>query len=459
MINLMITAPASNSGKTAVSCGLMALLKDRGLKTCAFKCGPDYIDPMFHRSVMGIPGRNLDVFMAGEEGVKASFANGSAGCDAAVCEGVMGYFDGFMPGSDTASAWHLSEILDLPALLVVRPRGSALTLAAVIRGMAEFRRQNRIVGVILNDCSEIYCRTYKESLEKESGIPILGYLPPMEEARFESRHLGLMTSEEIDDLSQRIGAIGRKMEETVDIDHILRVCERTDDGEQDFRGSSIRRGSRGKRQPEEDRHPVIAVARDAAFSFIYEESIEALQGAGADIRFFSPIVDSTLPEGAAGIYLPGGYPELYGRELSENRSMKEAICNAVAGGMPVIAECGGFMYLSDKLTDDKGRSWDMAGIFPGKSENAGHLVRFGYGYISAKADSLLLRRGEKIPVHEFHYWDTDSNGTDMHFAKAYGNRNWDFGFASDSMYAGFPHLYLAGNDGLLARRFVEAAGR
>ena len=196
MIKFMITAPSSNTGKTAVTCGLLSLLERKGFDPCAFKCGPDYIDPMFHRSVMGIQSNNLDVFLAGEDGVRNVFAHYSKGHDAAVCEGVMGYYDGRTVGSTEASAWHVASLLDIPAILVVRPKGAALTLAAIIKGLAEFRNPSRICGVIFNDCSEMFYKTYAPSIEAESGIPVLGYLPHMEEAGFESRHLGLMTAEE-----------------------------------------------------------------------------------------------------------------------------------------------------------------------------------------------------------------------------------------------------------------------
>lgn len=459
MFNLMITAPASNSGKTAVTCGLISLFKEMGFNPRAFKCGPDYIDPMFHRSVMGVSGSNLDVFLAGEEGVKNSFINGCRNHDAVICEGVMGYYDGYMPGSDVASAWHVADILNLPAVLVVRPKGSALTVAALIKGIAEFRKPSHICGVILNECSEKFFRTYGDSIEKESGVSILGHLPHMEDAGFESRHLGLMTTEEVRDVSERIKRIGKRMRETVDIRRLIEICSRDAACDSDIHQAREQEKGKSKNKNERKSNPVIAVARDAAFSFIYEESLVALQTAGADIKFFSPMKDMMLPDGTDGIYLPGGYPELYAKELSHNISMREKIRVSVKKGTPVIAECGGFLYLSDKLADHKGITWDMAGVFRGTGKNTGRPVRFGYGFISAEEDSMLLRRGERVPVHEFHYWDTDNTGNDMHFEKPYGMRSWGFGFASDTMYAGFPHLYLAGNDGLLAKRFVEAAKR
>lgn len=449
MIKLMITAPSSNTGKTAVTCGLLSLLERKGFDPCAFKCGPDYIDPMFHRHVMGIQSNNLDVFLTGEDGVKEVFRTYSKGHDAAVCEGVMGYYDGRMAKSTEASAWHVASLLELPAVLVMRPKGSALTLAAVIKGLVEFRQPSRICGVIFNDCSEMFYKTYAKAIEEESGIPVIGYLPHMEEAGFESRHLGLLTAEEIDDLSERIVRIGYKMDETIDLDRLIGIIGWQDGGAG---------GPADADRDAESGDPVtIAVARDAAFNFIYEETLAAFERAGARIEYFSPLSDSNLPDNTCGIYLPGGYPELYGKELEANDVMRGHIALAVMNGMPTIAECGGFLYLSDRLTDDQGNTWSMAGALPGSAANAGRLVRFGYGHISAGEDTMLIKKGEQFPVHEFHYWETDEPGSDLHFTKASAPKEWDFGFASDTLYAGFPHLYPAGADGCMAKRFVEAA--
>ena len=450
MFKVMLTAAASNSGKTAVTCGLLSLLKRKGMDPCAFKCGPDYIDPMFHRSVLGIPSNNLDVFLAGEEGVKDVFARNRIGCGVAVCEGVMGYYDGVRRSGEKAddgtfaSAYHVSQLLDIPAILVIRPKGAALTLAAVIKGVAQFREDSRICGVIFNDCSESYYKMYGPAIEKAGGVPVLGYVPHMAEADFESRHLGLMTAEEISDLAERIDRIGRKMEETIDLEKLLALAEAEPD----------------EAAAETGAHEIlarIAVARDEAFSFIYAATITALENAGAEIVYFSPVHDNSLPENIDGLYLPGGYPELYGRQLAANEYMRESIREAVTAGLPTIAECGGFLYLSSELKDAEGRNWPMVGVLPGSGSNAGRLVRFGYGYISSDADSMLLRAGEQVPVHEFHYWDTTADGCDMTLTKLSTGARWNFGFASDTLYAGFPHLYIAGCR--LAERFVKACRR
>ena len=501
MFQVMITAAASNSGKTAVTCGLLALLKRQGLDPCAFKCGPDYIDPMFHRSVLGIDSSNLDVFLAGEEGVKEVFARNRSGHDAVVCEGVMGYYDGITGNSARASAWHVASLLEIPAIMVIRPKGAALTLAAVIKGMCEFRAPSRICGVIFNDCSEMYYSTYAPAIEAECGIPVLGYLPHMEEAGFESRHLGLMTAEEIADLSARIDRIGERMEETVDLARLFEVCGSNQVNRLQAEGGQTGCAQTGCAQMDFAQKDAleaqiqvaapdvrIAVARDKAFNFIYADSIRALREAGVEPVFFSPLDDSALPENVSGLYLPGGYPELYARQLAANESMRGSIRAAVEGGLPTIAECGGFLYLSSQLEDTEGSSWPMAGVLPGSAANKGRLVRFGYGFIGSGASGdecaigasdnsctgtapgqsgecgMLFRPGEQIPVHEFHYWDTDCPGSDLTLTKNSNGKQWQFGYATETLYAGFPHLYLAGTvgtaDGVsLAERFAEAARR
>lgn len=447
MLKLMITAAASNSGKTAVTCGLLSMLKRKGCEPAAFKCGPDYIDPMFHRSVLGIRSDNLDVFLAGEEGVKEVFARGSRGCGAAVCEGVMGYYDGITGDSAKASAWHVAQLLGLPAVLVIRPKGAALTLAAVIRGLKEFKDPSGIRGVIFNDCSRMYYQTYGPVIEQASGVPVLGYVPHMEEAAFESRHLGLMTAEEIADLGKRIDRIGQVMEETIDFERLLQIAGADSTDEADGPDEPADEGSCAPLAR-------VAVARDAAFNFIYAGSVAALEKAGAEIVYFSPLRDAAMPPDIDGLYLPGGYPELYAGTLSENDAMRTQIREAVLGGLPTVAECGGFLYLSQSLADADGEIWPMAGALPGHGAGTGKLVRFGYGYIGCEKDSMLFRAGEQVPVHEFHYWDTSEPGSDLTLTKNSNGKQWQFGYASNTLYAGFPHLYLAGGE--LAARFAAA---
>lgn len=442
MTGLVVAAPQSGSGKTSFTCALLAALKRRGFDPCSFKCGPDYIDPMFHRSVLGVDCRNLDLFLASENRVQELFAAGACGHEAAVVEGAMGLYDG-LSFTDRASAWHVSQALGLPIVLVLRPRGASLTLAAQLKGLLEFRSPCPIAGIVLNDCREGLYRSLAPMLERETGLPVLGFLPHMEEAQLPSRHLGLYTAGEIKDLNHRIEALSQALEEHVDLDRLVELC-------------SIPVPPHGPFFLSADRKIPIAVARDEAFCFTYAETLEALERADGVPVFFSPIHDSGLPTGIGGLYLPGGYPELHAQALSKNEAMRAAVRTAVEGGLPTVAECGGFLYLGRELTDAEGVTYPMTGVLPGSGFPTGKLVRFGYAHLTAQEDSLLFRAGESIPVHEFHHWDSTENGSTFHAEKPGTGRSWDCGFASQTLYAAFPHLYFGG-DKKLAERFISAA--
>ena len=443
MIRLLLAAPASGGGKTTVTCALLAALRRRGLSPCAFKCGPDYIDPMFHRSVLGVESHNLDLFLAGEEAARDLFARCAGGHGAAVCEGAMGFYDGVGGSTDRASAWHAADTLDLPVILVVRPRGASLTLAAQIRGLCAFRKPSHIAGLLLNDCSPAMCRSLGPMLERETGLPVLGCLPHLEQAEFQSRHLGLQTAGEIAGLKERIETMARELEAHVDMERLLELCT----GSVPEPLSPVRQAASSV---------PIAVARDEAFCFTYAETLETLRMAGAEPVFFSPLRDTALPERACGVYLPGGYPELYAARLSQNAAMRRAVAAAVNGGMPTVAECGGFLYLGKTLEDMDGQVWPMAGVLPGAGFSTKKLVRFGYANLTAEEDSLLLRAGETVPAHEFHYWDSTENGRALRAEKPVSGKTWACGFTGPTLYAAFPHLYLAGRPELAAR-FAEAA--
>ena len=446
MIRLMLAAPASGSGKTVMTCALLKALQSRGLNPCAFKCGPDYIDPMFHRAALGVDSRSLDLFLCGAERARTLFERACAGHGAAVCEGVMGFYDGLGGVSDRASTWHTADALKLPVLLVLRARGASLTLAAQIHGLRSFRENSRIVGVLLNECGEALFKALAPTLERESGVPVLGCLPPMEEARFESRHLGLYTAAEIDDLEPRLDALARALEEHTDMDRLLALCEC---------GGPV---TQAPVKPARAARVRIAVARDEAFCFTYAETLEELEAQGAEPVFFSPLRCGALPDQIGGLYLPGGYPELYARQLSDNGSMLRAVAKAVRGGLPTVAECGGFLYLGETLRDENGMPHRMTGVLPGEGADAGRLVRFGYVNLHADRDSLLFRRGERVAAHEFHHWDTTEPGDGLGVEKASGRRSWRGGYVNETLYASFPHLYFAGRPELAAR-FVEAAVR
>ena len=452
MIQFLLAAPRSGSGKTTMTCALLMALKRRGCAPCAFKSGPDYIDPMFHRAVLGVESRSLDLFFSAPETVRTLYARGAAGHGAAVCEGAMGFYDGLGGVSDRASAWHLADTLGLPVLLVVEPKGQSLTLAAELNGLKNFRTPSpinlsglavaAIAGILLNNCTARMHALLAPMLEKETGLPVLGFLPKLPEAVIGSRHLGLYTAAEVENLQQKLALLADAVEEHIDWPRLLALCEKEPPAL--------------PVQPETPPARVrIAVAQDEAFCFTYAETLEAFRDAGAEVVFFSPLRDTALPENIGGLYLPGGYPELHTRELSENTSLLREIKRKIESGLPTAAECGGFLYLGQSLTDAEGQSWPMAGVLPGEAKDAGRLVRFGYAALSADSDSMLFRAGESFPIHEFHHWDSTANGTALAAKKPVGGAAWRCGSVNEHFYAGFPHLYWAGTP--LPQRFAAAA--
>lgn len=442
MIQFLLAAPRSGSGKTTMTCALLMALKRQGCAPCAFKSGPDYIDPMFHRAVLGVESRSLDLFFSAPETVRTLYAKGAAGHGAAVCEGAMGFYDGLGGVSDRASAWHLADTLGLPVLLVVEPKGQSLTLAAELNGLVNFRTPSHIAGILLNNCTAQMHALLAPMLEKETGLPVLGFLPKLPEAVIGSRHLGLYTAAEVENLQQKLALLADAAEEHIDWPRLLALCEKEPPA----------LPARAETPPARVR---IAVARDEAFCFIYAETLEAFRDAGAEVVFFSPLRDTALPENIGGLYLPGGYPELHARELSGNTSLLREIKQKIESGLPTAAECGGFLYLGQSLTDAEGQSWPMAGVLPGEAKDAGRLVRFGYAALNADSDSMLFRAGESFPIHEFHHWDSTANGTALAAKKPVGGAEWRCGFINEHFYAGFPHLYWAGTP--LPQRFAAAA--
>ena len=442
MIQFLLAAPRSGSGKTTMTCALLMALKRRGCAPCAFKSGPDYIDPMFHRAVLGVESRSLDLFFSAPETVRALYARGAAGHGAAVCEGAMGFYDGLGGVSDRASAWHLADTLGLPVLLVVEPKGQSLTLAAELNGLDSFRTPSHIAGILLNNCTAQMHALLAPMLEEETGLPVLGFLPKLPEAVIGSRHLGLYTAAEVENLQQKLALLADAAEEHIDWPRLLALCEKEPP-------------ALPEKAPRPPARVRIAVAQDEAFCFIYAETLEAFRDAGAEVVFFSPLRDTALPENIGGLYLPGGYPELHARELSGNTSLLREIKRKIKSGLPTAAECGGFLYLGQSLTDAEGQSWPMAGVLPGEAKDAGRLVRFGYAALSADSDSMLFRAGESFPIHEFHHWDSTANGTALAAKKPVGGAEWRCGFVNEHFYAGFPHLYWAGTP--LPQRFAAAA--
>ena len=434
---ILLAAGSSGSGKTLITCGLLEALVERGLKTASFKCGPDYIDPMFHSRVIGTKSRNLDTFFTVPEVTKYLLTRNARDCEVAVMEGVMGFYDGVAGTTTRASAYDLANVTDTPVILIVNSRGMSVSLAAYVKGFLEYKKDSHIKGVIFNQMSPMLYPRMKKLLEEELGVAVLGYVPKVEDCVIESRHLGLVLPDEIPELKDRLHKLAGVLEETLDIDRILELAGEAPDlldakpeSVTDFRLSEPVR---------------IGVAEDEAFCFFYADNFRLLGEMGAEIVPFSPMEDKQLPDDLDGLLLYGGYPELNGEALERNASMKEEIAQAVKQGMPCMAECGGFMYLHEEMEGMDGNFYQMAGVIPGKAYRTPKLSRFGYVTLTQKKLALGMEDFGEIPAHEFHYFDSENCGEDFHAAKPESKRGWDCIHGTDTMLAGFPHLYYYGN--------------
>ena len=429
---IMFAAIASGSGKTTVTCAVLQALINRGLVPAAFKCGPDYIDPMFHSEIIGAHTRNLDLFMLSEEACKYLLAVNSAQADLAVLEGVMGYYDGLGGRSTEASSYHLASLTATPVILIVDCRGASLSLAALISGFARFRPDSGIKGIILNNLSDSLYQGYKKMLEAETGLSVVGYFPSLPECSLESRQLGLISPTEVDGLKQKVALLAKQAEQSLDLDMLLTLARQAPG--LDYPVFKIKKGT-----------PVtIGVAKDKAFCFYYQDSLELLEKMGAAIRFFSPLHDQTLPA-CDGIVLGGGYPELYAEKLADNISMRQSLKYALQKGIPCLAEGGGYLYLLDALVDKEGREHKMTGFLAGQARVTSHLSRFGYITLTALKHNLLCAAGETIKAHEFHYSDSSNYGNSFRAVKPISGKSWDCIHSKENVLAGYPHLHFWSN--------------
>ncbi len=443
---LLFAAPASGSGKTTVVCGLLRALKNRGRAVRSFKCGPDFIDPLFHEQVVGVPSGTLDLFFSDEMQLRRLYCRHAAGAEVSLIEGVMGYYDGLGAASSAASSYAVAKALNVPVVLILDSRGQSLSALATLEGFLRFRPDSRIRGVIFNRMSEGVYAALVPEVEK-LGVRPLGFVPKAPELMIESRHLGLITPGEIIDLEQKLDALAALLEKTVDMDGLLALANEA---------------------PALDAPPAplipfmpptkIAVARDEAFCFLYRDNLDLLRDYGAEIAFFSPIHDAALPKGTQGLILPGGYPELNAKALSENEPMRRAIREAIENGLPCLGECGGFLYLHRELEDMEGRFWSMAGVLDARAYRTQKLGRFGYITLNAKEDTAFLPAGETVRGHEFHYFESESCGDALRAQKPSGSRCWDCGHAEGPLLMGFPHLYYPSNPKLI-ERFLRACAK
>lgn len=458
---VMLAAPKSGSGKTTITCALLQALKNQGQQVVSYKCGPDYIDPMFHQKVMDIPSKNLDTFFTDEEVTRELFLKGRTGEEFAVMEGVMGLFDGLGGVREEGSSYHLAKVTGTPIILVVDAKGMGRSVIPLIAGFLAYDEAKLIQGVILNRMSKSYCATIKPLIEEELNIKVVGCFPEYKQFCIESRHLGLMLPHELKDIKVQLQAVAEEFVKTVSVEKVVEIGAGASEVEIESEGfDTTENHSNG---------PLIAVARDEAFCFYYEDNLRMLFECGARLTYFSPLWDKNLPEGCSGLLLGGGYPELYAEKLSQNTDMLTAIKAAMEDNMPVVAECGGFMYLHSVLEDKNRMSYNMVGALSGKCFDIGKSVRFGY--IEVQEQSNVLKdmdvennrlhswlKGGVIRGHEFHYFDSEYNGVDCLAVKPVTGKSYPCVIADDNHWLGFPHLYYPSNP-VFTRSFVEKAAQ
>lgn len=464
--SIVIAGTNSGCGKTTISMGIMAALAERGLKVQPFKVGPDYIDPMFHTFITGRESRNLDSWMLEEDHVRYLFARNSSDADIAVIEGVMGLYDGCSGSSSQGSTAHVSKIINAPVVLVINGEAMSLSAAALVKGFAEFDKGVIVKGVIINNISgKAHYEMLKEAIEGYTGIAVLGYLQHNDGFAIGSRHLGLVTSDEIHDLKERTGRLARQLQETVDLDMLLKLSKEASNTNtceiNNINGIASGFPINSVISDNAPKKVRLAVARDKAFCFYYRDNLDLLEMLGAELVFFSPVSDSRLPENMDGMYFGGGYPEIWAEELQNNITMRLDIKRQIESGMPAYAECGGLMYMTDSITGKDDRKFEMVGLIPGESRMTSSLNRFGYVFVKLKENTILAEKGSEIRAHEFHFSETEVDSKvkacyEVSRRKAgLAEQSWDCGFKAYNLLAGYAHMHFWSNPEF-AKGFVRS---
>jgi cobyrinic acid a,c-diamide synthase len=447
---LILAAPMSGSGKTTITAGLIAALTARGLRVAPFKVGPDYIDPSYHALAAGRPCYNLDSWLLAPEQVQALFAQRTQDADLALIEGVMGLFDGVSGDDDSGSAAHLARLLDAPVILVIDAKAMASSAAALVKGFHDFDPRVPVAGVILNRVgSERHARLLQEAIKTSVGIPVLGCLTRDDTLRLPERHLGLVPTHEAGRWAEWLDTLSQKLAASVDLDQVMELAKSA-------RELDLPVANLFTFQHHEIRAK-IAVARDAAFNFLYDDNLDLLRAAGAEIAFFSPLNDATLPGGSQALYLCGGFPEIYAAELAANTALHEAVRSAHHAGLPIYAECGGLMYLTEHIIDASGCAFPMVGLLPGTSVMSSQ-VSIGYRTVRTLHDSWLCRAGETLRGHEFHYsnWETGSFDIPAVYEIIQSSSHREEGIQIGSLIASYVHLHFLAHPELAARMVAAA---
>ena len=444
---VVIAGVRSGVGKTTIATGIMGALTRRGLEVQPFKAGPDYIDPSYHKLACGVPSRNLDTWLCDHSTVLELFQRASAGRDVSVVEGVMGVFDGHSSLTEEGSSAQLAKLLGAPVILIADAAKVARSVAAEVLGFQMFDPDLNVAGVILNGVgSDRHLEFCKPQIEATTGLPVLGYLPRKDEFIQPERHLGLIPTVEGTVASKWYDSVINQVEATMDVPAILKLAQT----------AQTPPAAPGVYPSEPlPARTTIAVAQDMAFNFYYQDSLDLLTAWGAEIVPFSPLEDSKLPAGAGGIYLGGGFPELFADQLSENKPMHDSIRQAVGKGVPVYAECGGLMYLGKSLSDLEGVTHAMIGVIPAESAMSRSRLTLGYREVESCVDSPVLPKGQRVRGHEFH-WSTLAKQPEANESvyKVVDQDNRLDGFRTGNVWASYVHIHLGSRPGL-ASRFVE----
>lgn len=435
MHTFMLAGVSSNVGKTTVTMGIMSALCKRGLDVVPFKTGPDYIDPMFHTFVTGKKSTNLDTWMLDQDTIRQLFYRKLSESSIGIMEGVMGLYDGHGADSDIGSSAYLSKTVEAPVFLIIDGRGMSKSAAAMVKGYVEFDREVNIAGVIINKISsESHYKLLKGMIETFAGVPCVGYFPNCPEIVMNSRHLGLIPVDELEGLREQVDQAAKMAESCIDLDRMLELSIKA-------QGPALLEDP-FERYSNVYHDLTIAYAKDKAFNFYYEDNFNALKKLGVKLIPFSPLEDQTLPEGIDGLYIGGGFPEIFGRDLEENDSFRLALKAALDRGMPCFAECGGLMYLTRSITMLDGTKTEGVGFLEAETQMTQRLQRFGYVNLTANVC------GQKISVraHEFHHSLVEPKTqipTCYEITK--GSRQWVCGYIKGNTLAGYPHIHFYSN--------------
>ncbi len=450
---ILIAGTHSGVGKTTLTLALMAAFREKKLKVQGFKAGPDYIDPSHHTAVTGRPSRNLDTWMMGSDACAETLHHASSDADVSVIEGVMGLYDGRLGGDAAGSTSELARLLRVPVILLVNAKGMGQSAAAVVKGYKEFDRDTPLAGVILNNVSsERHFSFLKDPIKRNCGLPVLGYVNRNSSITLPERHLGLVPHGE-DAISAEFYSGLTGALEHVDVDRVIKIANSAPDlplpTERIF-------------SPPDTRVPVrIAVARDAAFSFYYEDNLALLRLFGAEIIPFSPLADPELPPDVDAIYIGGGFPELYAAQLESNTSMRDEMRRAADSGVVIYGECGGMMYLLERLIDFEGSSYKMSGILPGTSRMTGSRQDLGYVNVKSLNDNILCKRGETFRGHVFHWSTLTDLPESTMFAYDVSKPGEDAkpdAISRDNVLASYTHVHFAGKPSMAMRLLCSAKG-